>query len=98
MVRVAKNRKEGLAKYDVEKHYSLNEAASIVKDITSTKFDSTIDLSIRLNVDPTKANEMVRGNVSLPHGLGKEVTILVLCTPDKEEEAKAAGADYVGLD
>ncbi|NQY08305.1 MAG: 50S ribosomal protein L1 [Flavobacteriales bacterium] len=98
MSRLTKKKKEALTKYDVEKHYPLNEATEIIKNIANTNFDSTVDIAIRLNVNPTKANEMVRGNVSLPHGLGKDVTVLVLCTPDKEEEAKAAGADHVGLD
>ncbi|NQY66384.1 MAG: 50S ribosomal protein L1 [Flavobacteriales bacterium] len=98
MARLTKKKKEAQGKYDAEKQYSLLEAAGIVKDITNTNFDSSIEISVRLNVNPTKANEMVRGNVALPHGLGKEVTVLVLCTPDKEEEAKAAGADFVGLD
>lgn len=98
MARLTKKKKEALSKYDSEKLYGLNEASEIIKDISKTNFDSTVDISIRLNVNPAKANEMVRGNVSLPHGLGKEVTVLVLCTPDKEDEAKAAGADFVGLD
>jgi len=87
-----------MAKYDATKAYTLAEAAKIVKEITSTKFDSSVDISIRLGVDPRKANQMVRGSVSLPHGTGKTMKVLVLCTPDKEAEAKAAGADYVGLD
>jgi len=86
------------AKYDSEKSYTLQDASKIVKDITFTKFDASVDLSIRLGVDPRKANQMVRGIVTLPHGTGKTVKVLVLCTPDKEAEAKAAGADYVGLD
>jgi len=90
--------KEVLSKYDAEKHYTLDEATKIVKDITFTKFDASVDVSIRLGVDPRKANEMVRGTVALPNGVGKDVKILVLCTPDKEAEAKEAGADYVGLD
>jgi large subunit ribosomal protein L1 len=97
-MKVSKNRKKALEKFDVEKSYSLAEASKIVKDITFTKFDSSVDLSIRLGVDPRKANQMVRGTVFLPHGLGKDVKVLVICTPDKEAEAKAAGADMVGLD
>jgi len=95
---LTKKRKEALGKFDTEKYYSLSEASSIVKDIVTTKFDSTIDVAVRLGVDPRKANQMVRGTVSLPHGTGKDVKVLVLCTPDKENEAKEAGADYVGLD
>lgn len=98
MGKITKKRKEALAKFDREKVYSLAEAASVVKEITNTKFDSSVDVDIRLGVDPRKANQMVRGTVALPHGTGKTVRVLVLCTPDKEEEAKAAGADYVGLD
>ncbi len=98
MSKVTKNRKEALAKYDQTKAYTLSEAASIVKQISNTKFDSTVDISVRLGVDPRKANQMVRGTVSLPHGTGKDVRVLVLCNPDKEEEAKEAGADFVGLD
>jgi large subunit ribosomal protein L1 len=98
MARVGKKRKEALTKYDPEKVYSLAEAASVVKDITTTSFDSSVDLAVRLGVDPRKANQMVRGTVSLPHGTGKDMTVLVLCTPDKEAEAKEAGADHVGLD
>ena len=98
MTKISKNRKLALSKYDSSKSYSLDEAAKILKDITKTKFDSSIDISIRLGVDPRKANQMVRGSVSLPHGTGKTMRVLVLCTPDKEAEAKAAGADHVGLD
>lgn len=98
MARVSKNRKAALEKYDVEKEYSLAEAAAIVKDITTTKFDASCDLDVKLGVDPRKANQMVRGIATLPHGTGKEVRVLVLCTPDKEQEAKDAGADHVGLD
>ncbi len=87
-----------MAKYDATKSYSLAEAAKIVKDITSTKFDSSVEISVRLGVDPRKANQMVRGSVSLPHGTGKTLKVLALVTPDKEAEAKAAGADFVGLD
>ena len=98
MAKLSKKHKEALAKFDKQKEYSLAEAIQIVKDITYTKFDASVDLSVRLGVDPRKANQMVRGSVTLPHGTGKEVKVLVLCTPDKEDEAKAAGADYVGLD
>jgi len=98
MGKITKKRKEALAKLDREKVYSLAEAASLVKEITTAKFDASVDVDIRLGVDPRKANQMVRGTVALPHGTGKTVRVLVLCTPDKEEEAKAAGADYVGLD
>jgi large subunit ribosomal protein L1 len=98
MARISKKRKEILAKIDQEKAYSLTEACNLVKEISTTKFDATIDLSMRLGVDPRKANQMVRGTVALPHGTGKDVKVLVLCTPDKEAEAKAAGADHVGLD
>lgn len=98
MARIAKKRKAAMAKYDATKAYTLREAASVVKDITTTKFDASVDLSIRLGVDPRKANQMVRGTVTLPHGTGKTIRILVICTPDKEAEAKAAGADFVGGD
>lgn len=98
MARISKKRKEALAKVDSTKQYSLNEAAKLVKDITYTKFDASVDIDIRLGVDPKKANQMVRGVVSLPHGTGKEVRVLALVTPDKEAEAKEAGADFVGLD
>lgn len=98
MAKLTRNQKLALEKVDREKEYSLNEASQLVKDITFTKFDASVDVDIRLGVDPRKANEMVRGVVSLPHGTGKEIKVLVMCTPDKEEEAKAAGADYVGLD
>ncbi len=98
MSQVTKNRKKALEKFDQSKAYSLTDASKIVKEITFTKFDSSVDLSVRLGVDPKKANQMVRGTVALPHGLGKKVSVLVLCTQDKEAEAKAAGADYVGLD
>jgi large subunit ribosomal protein L1 len=98
MARISKKRKEALEKLDVTKAYSLDEASKLIKDISYTKFDSSVDLAVRLGVDPRKANQMVRGIVTLPHGTGKTVRVLVLCTPDKEEEAKAAGADYVGLD
>jgi large subunit ribosomal protein L1 len=98
MARLTKNMKEALSKFDSEKEYNLGEAAKIVKDITNTKFDSSVDIAVRLGVDPRKANQMVRGTVALPNGVGKDVKVLVLCTPDKEAEAKEAGADYVGLD
>ena len=98
MARVSKKRKEILAKYDFTKSYTLAEASDLVKAISTTKFDASIDVSVRLGVDPRKANQMVRGTVALPHGTGKDVRVLVLCTPDKEAEAKAAGADHVGLD
>jgi large subunit ribosomal protein L1 len=98
MSKIAKKRKAILGKVDANKSYQLAEAAALVKEISTTKFDSSVDLAVRLGVDPRKANQMVRGIVSLPHGTGKTVRVLVLCTPDKEEEAKAAGADHVGLD
>ena len=95
---ISKKRKEANAKVDANKAYSLKEASALVKDINTTKFDSSVDLHIRLGVDPKKADQAVRGTVSLPHGTGKTKRVLVLCTPDKEEAAKAAGADFVGLD
>jgi large subunit ribosomal protein L1 len=98
MGRLTKQRKAALEKFDAESAYPLSEAASIVKTISSTKFDASVDIAVRLGVDPRKSNQMVRGTVSLPHGTGKDVRVLVLCTPDKEQEAKDAGADYVGLD
>ncbi len=98
MSKLSKNRKSVLEKLDTEKAYSIEEAAQLVKDITTTKFDASIDIDVRLGVDPRKANQMVRGITTLPHGTGKEKKVLVLCTPDKEGEAKDAGADYVGLD
>jgi len=98
MSKLTKNRKLALEKLDKEKLYTLAEAAQVVKEITTTKFDAAIDVDVRLGVDPRKANQMVRGVVTLPHGTGKDIKVLVLCTPDKEAEAKAAGADYVGLD
>jgi large subunit ribosomal protein L1 len=98
MGRVSKKRKEVLAKFDLAKPYSLTEACDLVKAITTTKFGASVDISVRLGVDPRKANQMVRGTVALPHGTGKDVRVLVLCTPDKEADAKAAGADHVGLD
>ncbi|GAA4781251.1 50S ribosomal protein L1 [Olivibacter ginsenosidimutans] len=98
MARLTKNQKAALSKIEAGKAYTLQEAAALVKDITTTKFDASVDIDVRLGVDPRKANQMVRGIATLPHGTGKTVRVLVLCTPDKEEEAKAAGADYVGLD
>src|SRR5687768_16563499 len=98
MAKNTKNRKAALAKVDLTKEYSLGEGAGVVKEITFTKFDASVDIDVRLGVDPRKADQMVRGIVTLPHGTGKEVKVLVLCTPDKEQEAKDAGADYVGLD
>ncbi len=98
MAKISKKRKEAFAKFDKTKAYPLAEAVNIVKNITYTKFDASFDIDVRLGVDPRKANQMVRGIVTLPHGTGKVVRVLVLCTPDKEEEAKAAGADYVGLE
>lgn len=98
MTKISKNRKIALAKYDPNKAYTLAEAAKLVKEITTTKFDASVDISVRLGVDPRKANQMVRGSVSLPHGSGKTMRVLALVTPDKEAEAKAAGADFVGLD
>lgn len=98
MKRISKKRKEILAKYDFTKSYTLPEACDLVKGISTTKFDASVDISVRLGVDPRKANQMVRGTVALPHGTGKDVRVLVLCTPDKEAEAKASGADHVGLD
>jgi large subunit ribosomal protein L1 len=98
MAKLSRKHKEALAKFDKEKQYSVAEAVNLLKEISYTKFDASVDLNIRLGVDPRKANQMVRGSVTLPHGTGKEVRVLVLCTPDMEEEAKAAGADHVGLD
>ena len=98
MSKLTKNRKTALAKVETEQMYKLSEAAALVKEITFTKFDASVDVDVRLGVDPRKANQMVRGVVTLPHGTGKQVRVLVLCTPDKENEAKEAGADYVGLD
>lgn len=98
MAQLTKKRKAVIGKVDSDKSYPLLDAARLVKEISTTKFDASVDLAVRLGVDPRKANQMVRGIVSLPHGTGKSVKVLVLCTPDKEEEAKAAGADFVGLD
>ena len=98
MSKLTKNQKNAYAKVEPNKAYKLAEAAALLKEITFTKFDASVDIDVRLGVDPRKANQMVRGVVTLPHGTGKTVRVLVLCTPEKEEEAKAAGADYVGLD
>lgn len=98
MAKLTKKQKEALAKIDKDKLYSINEGAALVKDITNVKFDASVDLAVRLGVDPRKANQMVRGVVTLPHGTGKDVKVLALVTPDKEAEATEAGADYVGLD
>ncbi len=98
MGKITKKRKEALSLYDREAMYTLQEASEIIKKITNTKFDSSVDLDVKLGVDPRQANQMVRGTTSLPHGIGKEVRVLALVTPDKEQEAKDAGADYVGLD
>ena len=98
MSKLTKNQKIAYAKVEPGKAYKLAEAAALLKEITFTKFDASVDIDVRLGVDPRKANQMVRGVVTLPHGTGKQVRVLVLCTPDKETEAKEAGADYVGLD
>ena len=98
MAKLSKKQKEAFAKFDKNRLYTLEEAVEVVKQISYTKFDASFDLDVRLGVDPRKANQMVRGSVTLPHGTGKTVRVLVLCTPDKEEEVKAAGADYYGLD
>jgi len=98
MAKLTKKRKEANAKFDTDKVYSLTEAAGVLKEVAYTKFDSSVDLHVRLGVDPRKADQMVRGVVALPHGTGKTVRVLVLCSPDKEADATAAGADYVGLD
>lgn len=98
MARLTKNQKAALEKADFDKSYDLSDAAQVIKDITATKFDASVDLDVRLGVDPRKADQLVRGVVTLPHGIGKAKTVLVLCTPDKEQEAKDAGADHVGLD
>src|SRR6218665_178217 len=95
---ITKKRKAAQAKIDKSKSYSLKEASSLVKEVNTTKFDSSVDIHLRLGVDPKKADQAIRGTVTLPHGTGKTKRVLVLCTPDKEEAAKAAGADYVGLD
>lgn len=98
MSKLTKNQKIAYAKVEPQKVYRLNEAAALLKEITFTKFDASVDIDVRLGVDPRKANQMVRGVVTLPHGTGKQVRVLVLCSAEKEDEAKAAGADYVGLD
>jgi len=98
MTKLTKNQKLALEKLDKNRLYTLKEASSLVKEMTKTKFDASVDLDVRLGIDPRKSNQMVRGVVSLPHGTGKETRVLVLCSPDKENEAKEAGADYVGLD
>jgi large subunit ribosomal protein L1 len=98
MTKISKKRKESIAKVEATKAYTLKEASALVKEITTVKFDASVDVAVRLGVDPRKANQMVRGIVTLPHGTGKDVKVLALVTPDKEAEAKEAGADYVGLD
>jgi large subunit ribosomal protein L1 len=98
MTKLTKNQKFALEKLDKNKLYSLKEASALVKEMTKTKFDASVDLDVRLGIDPRKSNQMVRGVVSLPHGTGKQTRVLVLCTPDKENEAKESGADFVGLD
>lgn len=98
MARVTKKQKEAIGKVDRNKLYTVSEASKLIKEITDVNFDASIDIAVRLNVDPRKADQMVRGVVTLPHGTGKDVKVLALVTPDKEEEAKAAGADYVGLE
>lgn len=98
MAKLTKKRKAALEKVEQNKEYTLLDAAGLVKEITFTKFDASVDIDVRLGVDPRKADQMVRGIATLPHGTGKQVRVLVLCTPDKEQEAKDAGADYVGLD
>lgn len=98
MAKLTKKQKEALSKYDPSQVYSLEAASSLVKEITMTKFDASVDVDVRLGVDPRKADQMVRGVVALPHGTGKDIKVLVLCTPDKNAEATEAGADYVGLD
>ena len=98
MSKLTKNKKLALEKIEDGRAYTIEEAAQLVKEITFTKFDASVDIDVRLGVDPRKANQMVRGVVTLPHGTGKDIRVLVLCTPDKVEEAKAAGADYVGLE
>ncbi len=98
MSKLTKNKKRILESFDIEKSYSLSEASKLVKEITTTKFDASVDIDVKLGVDPRKADQMVRGILTLPHGTGKEIKVLVMCTPDKEKEAIEAGADYVGLD
>ena len=97
-MKLTKNQKAAAARYDAEEFYPISEAAKIVKDITKSKFDASVDIDVRLGVDPRKADQMVRGIVALPHGTGRDLKVLVLCTPDKEAEAKEAGADFVGLE
>ncbi len=98
MAKISKKRKAAIEKFDKDAAYTLTQGLQVVKEITYTSFDASVDIDVRLGVDPRKANQMVRGSVTLPHGTGKQVRVLVLCTPDKEEEAKNAGADHVGLD
>jgi large subunit ribosomal protein L1 len=98
MTKLSKNRKASLEKIEKDRLYTLKEASVLVKEMTTTKFDASIDLDVRLGIDPRKSNQMVRGVVSLPHGTGKQTRVLVLCTPDKEAEAREAGADFIGLD
>lgn len=98
MAKLSKKRKEAKNKIEIGKEYSLQEASGLLKEVTFSKFDASVDIDVRLGVDPRKADQMVRGVVSLPHGVGKDVKVCVLCTPDKEQEAKDAGADFVGLD
>ena len=98
MAKLSKKRKAANAKIEADKQYGLNEAMALVKEVNTAKFDASVDVHVRLGIDPRKADQALRGTVSLPHGTGKSKTVLVFCTPDKEEEAKAAGADYVGLD
>lgn len=98
MTKISKNRKAALEKIEVGKQYKLSEATSLLREVTATKFDASVDIDVRLGIDPRKSNQMVRGVVTLPHGTGKEIKVLALCTPEKEDEAKNAGADYVGLD
>ena len=98
MAKLTKKQKEAVAKIDKDKRYSIDEAANLIKEVTNVKFDASVDLAVRLGVDPKKANQMVRGVVTLPHGTGKDVRVLALVTSDKENEAKEAGADFVGLD
>ncbi len=98
MAKLTKKQKIANEKFDIDGIYPIDEAVKIVKDISKANFDASVDVSVRLGVDPRKANQMVRGTVTLPHGTGKKIRVLVLCSPDKEEEAKAAGADHVGLD
>ncbi len=98
MTKLSKKRKSVVEKIEVGKEYSIQEASSLLKEVSFTNFDASVDIDIRLGVDPRKADQMVRGVVTLPHGVGKEVKVCVLCTPDKEDEAKEAGADFVGLD